>query len=38
MTNDVQDDGVCGNDTGTAEDLNRIMMNHENRKIFQFCF
>lgn len=30
MPNDVQDDGVCGNDAGTAMDSNLIMMNHKN--------
>lgn len=30
MTNDARDDGVCGNDAGTAEESNLIMANHEN--------
>lgn len=38
MTNNVQDDGACGNYTGTPEDFNLIIMNDENPKIFRFCF
>lgn len=42
MTNDVQDDGVCGNDAGAAFDSNLIVMNHKgfsNRgKLFCFVF
>lgn len=42
MTNDVQDDGVCGNDAGAAFDSNLIVMNHKgfsNRgKLFCFLF
>lgn len=36
MTNDVQDDGVYGNDAGTAEDSNLIMTNDENPQIVRF--
>ncbi len=36
MTNDVQDDGVCGNDAGTAADSNLIMMNDESPQILKF--
>lgn len=33
MANDVQDDGVCGNDAGTSEDSALIVMTDENPKI-----
>lgn len=36
MTNDVQDDGVYGNDAGTAEDSNLIMTNDENPETVRF--
>lgn len=37
MTNDVQDDGVCGNDAGAALDSNLIIMNHKVSQIEGSC-